>query len=96
MSKYKELVQDDNDDSVGNKIQGPPVKLTHVAMGMCNVPGEGWSVVKIKYDPVTGTVGTIKKKYTGEIRPYIEEKLRIETVEEDIFNNCQNPWRTDS
>lgn len=68
------------------------VKLTHVAIGMCNVTGEGWSLIKIKFDPITGTVGPIQKKYTGEIRPYVEEQLRIETSKEDIFNNCERPW----
>lgn len=90
MGKIKELTVDE--ENIGNTIE-TPVKLTHTALGMCNVTGEGWSVVKIKYDPITGTVGSLKKTYTGEIRPYIEEKLRIETIEEDVFNNCENPWR---
>ena len=90
MGKIKDSLIDDN---IGNTAE--PV-LTHTTISMASVPGEGWSLIKIKYNPLTGEVGPMKKKYTGEFRPYIEEKLRIETIEEDIFNDCKNPWRKDS
>ena len=77
------------DDEIGNKAE--PV-LTHTSLSMATVPGEGWSLVKIKYNPITGDVGKLEKLFTGEIRAYIEEKYKIETIILNIFNNCGNQY----
>lgn len=83
MGKIKELTIDEKDGNVAVE----PIVLTHTAISMANTPGEGWSLIKIRYNPITGDVGKAEKKYTGEIRAYIEEKFRIETVTDNIFNN---------
>lgn len=77
------------DDEIGNKIE--PV-LTHTALSMAQIPGEGWSLIKIKYNPVTGDVGKIEKFFSGEMRMYIEEKYKIETITSNIFNNSGNSF----
>lgn len=90
MGKIKESVE--QEEIPAAEAESEPV-LTNIAMGMCNVTGEGWSLVKIRYNPVTGEVGKIEKFFTAEIRPYVEEQFRLETIKEDIFNNGINPWR---
>lgn len=79
MSKMKEEAE---------KQESVPV-LTHNSISMCNVPGEGWSLVKIRFNPVTGEVGPLEKKYTGELRAYCEEKFKIEVIMDNIFGNCE-------
>lgn len=67
-------------------------KLTHVAMSICFVPGEGWSLVEIRFNPLTGKTGEFKKLYTGETKDYMAEKYKLETINQDVFNNSGNPW----
>lgn len=88
MGKVKDsLIDVDKDGNTSE--EGLKANFTHLAISMCHVPGEGWSLVKIHFDPVTNTVGKFEKKYTGEIRAYIEEKFKIETITDNIFNNCE-------
>jgi len=86
MSKAKELLDDEN---IGNKEVTEPV-LTHVMLGMCNVPGEGWSLTSVKYNPTTGETGRVVKEHTGESGDYIAETLKIQMVRKGVFNNCGN------
>lgn len=72
--------------------------LTHNAVSMCHIPGEGWSMVVIRYNPVTNEVGKPEKRRTGEGLAYIKERFKIDTVNPkeldgfDIFNNSGNKW----
>jgi len=93
MGKMKEALLEDN---IGNTVD--EVQLTHNAISMCHIPGEGWSLVVIKYNPVTGDVGTPEKRRTGEGLAYIKERFKIDAVNPaeldglDIFNNSGNKW----
>lgn len=76
------------DEEVVEKIN----TLTHTALSMCCVPGEGWSLVEIKFNPLTGERGPVIKSYTGEGKDYVIERLKIETINKQIFNNSGNNW----
>lgn len=101
MGKVKETVVDmetnqvELDDNVGNKVVS---ELTHNAISICHIPAEGWSLVSIKYNPVTGEVGKPTKHRTGEGLAYIKERFKIDAVNSkelegfDIFNNSGNKW----
>lgn len=95
MSKMKEAVMD-ADDNVGNTVE--EVQLTHNAASICHLPGEGWSFVTIKYNPVTGDVGKPVKSRTGEGLAYIKERFKIDVANTkeldglDIFNNSGNKY----
>lgn len=95
MSKMKDEVLKD-EDNVGNTVQ--EVKLTHNAISMCHLPGEGWTLVVVKYNPVTGDAKVTEKRYPNEGLAYIKERFKIDAVNSkelsglDIFNNSGNKW----
>lgn len=97
MSKMKEAAMD---TEVAEEVNGNVVTpvLTHNALSMCHIPGEGWSLVVIRYNPVTGEVGKPEKSRTGEGLAYIKERFKIDVVNTkeldgfDIFNNSGNKW----
>lgn len=72
--------------------------LTHNAISLCHVPAEGWSLVVLKYNPITGEVGKPEKRRTGEGLAYLKERFKIDAVNSkeleglDIFNNSGNKW----
>lgn len=82
------------DAEIGNDagFETPKVELTHTALSMALIPGEGWTLIRIKYNPLTGDVGKIEKAFSGELRMYIEEKYKIETVTLGIFNNSNQNY----
>lgn len=99
MGEMKEVVMDadvaEASEPNGNVVA--PV-LTHNAISLCHIPGEGWSLIKIQYNPITGDVGKPVKSRTGEGLAYIKERFKIDTVNPteleglDIFNNSGNKW----
>lgn len=84
-------------EEVNGNVATEPV-LTHNAASICHLPGEGWSFVTIKYNPVTGEVGKPVKSRTGEGLAYIKERFKIDVSNNkeldglDIFNNSGNKW----
>lgn len=94
MSKVKEVMLD---EEVNGNVVAEPV-LTHNAISMAHFPGEGWSIITIQYNPLTGDVGKPVKKHTGEGLAYLKERFKIDAVNSkelsglDIFNNSGNKW----
>jgi hypothetical protein len=95
MGKVKETVMDVETGAVEDTSEAV---LTHNAISMCHIPGEGWSLVVIRYNPVTGEVGKPEKRRTGEGLAYIKERFKIDAINPasldglDIFNNSGNNW----
>lgn len=93
MSNMKEeaLKVEAEDDNVGNTVK--EVELTHNAIGMCHLPGEGWRLVVVKYNPITGDAKVTEKRYPNEGLAYVKERFKIDAVNPkdlnglDIFNN---------
>lgn len=83
-------------EEVNGNVAGPV--LTHNALSICHIPGEGWSLVVLRYNPVTGEVGKPEKRRTGEGLAYIKERFKIDAVNPkeldglDIYNNSGNKW----
>lgn len=89
MGKVKDTVIEED---VGFETPKAEPILTHTALSMAMIPGEGWTLVRIKYNPLTGDVGKVEKAFSGELRMYIEEKYKIETVTLGIFNNSNQNY----
>ena len=100
MGKVKEKVLDMETNEVHeveHEVGTEPV-LTHNAISMAHFPGEGWALIVIKYNPLTGEVGKPEKRRTGEGLAYLKERFKIDAVNSieldglDIFNNSGNKW----
>lgn len=87
MSNVKETVMD-----VETLQEKEASGLTHTALSMCCLPNEGWSLIELKFNPLTGEVGQLVKSYTGQGKDYIIERMKIETVNRRIFDNSGNNW----
>lgn len=96
MSNMKEAVMDMEEDNVGNVVG--KIELTHNAISMCHLPGEGWTLVVIKYNPITGDAKVTEKRYPNEGLAYVKERFKVDAVNSkelnglDIFNNSGNKY----
>ncbi len=94
--KEEALKVESEDDNVGNTVTG--VELTHNAISMCHTAGEGWTLVIVKYNPVTGDAKVVEKRYPNEGLAYVKERFKIDAVNSkelnglDIFNNSGNKY----
>lgn len=92
MGQMKETVLDIETKEETVVAEASPVELTHLALSLAFLPGKGWSLIEIKYNPVTGDVGPLVYSYVGEGKDYIVERLKIDTIARGVFNNSNQPY----
>lgn len=60
------------------------VELTHVGLGVLKDETQGWSVVKLKYNPETKDARVEEIVHAGPSRDFAIEKFKLLAVEEGL------------